>query len=275
MNKTVTLHISTILFILFASSSQLSTQQDNALSESSEGLVNLATKVVKKLTGNEEKKDESVAEEKKEEEPIISTEEETRIYTFDRLKELVVDHEKTIPFCMVGSFRGHFRLYGTTIRNSMIAHFRQCNKNGGINGKWIRLICVDDFGKPDITHKIITALRKKHGVEIFVGNMGTRNTAHILSLVKRKKIALLFPWGGGEHLYDPNLHNLVNGLGNIKPQLSSLIEYCTQGLLMKKIAIFYSDGTFYSTAKNMVIDLLKEKAFVRHHKHPTTVLPWT
>lgn len=188
----------------------------------------------------------------------LSTEEELRIYTLKTLNEVNVDHDTEYAFGMVGSFTGHFRLYGTTIRNGIMAYFKRINAQGGLHDKRLRLICVDDYGQPQTTGKVIRKLRSIHKIKTFIGNMGARNIAHIKPLIAHKKIALLFPWGGDELVTGPRLKNLINGPGNLLPQLKSLVSYCVNDLLLRKIAIFYSDGTFYTNAKNHIIRILKK-----------------
>lgn len=229
--------------------------------QAAESLTSLAESVV--TTVSKETNDEKLEREQQEAEEAkdpLTPEDELKIYTRAELKDLVVDHEKTYTFAMVGSFSGHFRLYGHAIRDGILARFRHINKTkNGVKNKWLRLICVEDNGNPNIAHKIITELRKKHKVATFIGNMGTRNVSHVTPLIERKRIAMLFPWGGKESLRSAHLTNLVNGLGHIEPQVRNIIDHCINGLLLKKIAIFHSDGTFYTSAKDTTITLLKEE----------------
>jgi ABC-type branched-subunit amino acid transport system substrate-binding protein len=254
-----------VIFLCFLSFSPyaLGTEEAKELTppQASESLTSLAESVVTIVSEDtaEEKQEKEQEEAEKSQDPF-TPEDELKIYSITDLKDLTVDHETTYPFAMVGSFTGHFRLYGTAIRNGMLARFRHINKEeNGINNKWIRLICVEDNGNPNLAHKIITQLRKKHNVATFVGNMGTRNVAHVTPLIERKRIAMLFPWGGKEDLRSSHLTNLVNGLGHMEPQIKDIIEHCINGLLLKKIAIFHSDGTFYSNAKDTTVTLLKEE----------------
>lgn len=188
----------------------------------------------------------------------LPTEEELRIYTLKTMQEINIDHDMEYVFGMVGSFTGHFRLYGTTIRNGIMSYFKRINAQGGLHNKRLRLICVDDYGQPQTTGKVIKRLRREHKITSFIGNMGARNIAHIKPLIAHKKIALLFPWGGDELVSGPRLENLINGPGSMLPQLKALVSYCVNELLLRKIAIFYSDGTFYSNAKNHVLNILKK-----------------
>jgi len=190
--------------------------------------------------------------------PTALTSDDLVVYTAKTLSTLSVDHATTINFAMTGGFEGHFKLYAELIRNGILACFNRINFEGGIFGKKLRLICVNDDGDPSLTQKITNILRKKHNVTMHLGSMGTRGILQILPLIKSKKIAMFFPWGGSQALRDPALTNIVNGLGELEPQLRELVLYTTQVLRFKKIALFHSDGTFNSTAMQKVRQLLKE-----------------
>ena len=260
MNKSVMSHQVIIICIFSVFSSALSADETKTITPpvASESLTSLAATVVHTVIDEPEK--EETKESGSTDSPPFTQEEGNKVYTYETLKTVNIDHARTYTFAMVGSFSGHFRLYGAAIKNGMLAHFNKLNKvQNGIHNKWLRLLCVEDNGDPNQAHKIITYLRKKHGVATFVGNMGTRNISHVTPLIERSRIAMLFPWGGKEALRSSHLTNLVNGLGHIKPQLTDIIQYCINGLLLKKIAIFHSDGTFYSSAKDSTIRLLQEE----------------
>jgi ABC-type branched-subunit amino acid transport system substrate-binding protein len=153
---------------------------------------------------------------------------------------------------------GALQLYGELIRNAIHARFNRINKLGGINGQKLELVSMDDRGEPEITQKNISIMRKR-GIDMFLGNMGTRSVFKVLPLIEKKEIAILFPWGGDKRLRKPHLTNLVNGLGLMAPQLDKIIEYIFEDLRLKKIAIFYDDSAFGKTNKNEIITQLKSK----------------
>jgi len=147
---------------------------------------------------------------------------------------IIVDHAQEIVFGQSGSFSGHFKYYGISIRDAILAYFEHVNQNGGIQGKKLRLISLDDAGDSEKTKENIELLYHKHGVTMFFGVMGTRGIISLLPLIKEKKIAMYFPWGGDETLRDPSLTNIINGLGLLEPQVQILAQYVSNTLHLKK-----------------------------------------
>jgi len=153
---------------------------------------------------------------------------------------------------------GALQLYGELIRNAILAKFNSVNKKGGINGKILRLISFDDAGDPQKTFSNIN-LMKKNKIDMFLGLSGTRSILKILPLIRKKEIAVLFPWAGDEKLRQSNLSHLINGIGWIEPQIKSLTKYSLDRLRLNKIAIFHEDSSFGSTNKDTLVKELKKR----------------
>jgi len=160
---------------------------------------------------------------------------------------------------------GSLQLYGELIRNAINARFKRVNQAGGIKKKQLRLLSLDDGGKPTKTKENIELMRKQK-IDMFLGNMGTRNTLEILPLIQQKKIAVFFPWGGSPEFRKPNLSHIINGLGLIEPQIEALVDHTINTIRLKKIAIFHDDGTFGIQNKNMLVD-----ALARYKTIPTAI----
>jgi len=170
-----------------------------------------------------------------------------------------VDHKYEIPFGQSAFLLGTFRVYAQTIGNSIKARFLRVNSEGGVQGKMLRLIPIDDGGKPLTTKRNVELLLKKHKIDMFLGNMGTRGVLAVKPLIEQKKIAMLFPWGGDDKLRDPGLSHLINGLGLVEPQIEALIDYIVDELRLEKIAIFHSDGGFGTQNEAFATDALQDK----------------
>jgi ABC-type branched-subunit amino acid transport system substrate-binding protein len=162
----------------------------------------------------------------------------------NKLKLPKIDFSKEIVFGQSAFLsEGALQLYGELIRNAINARFNRINENGGITGtasrgdKILKLVSLDDAGEPEKTLRNINFF-KKHNIDMFLGNTGTRSTLKILPMIQKKEIALFFPWGGDDRLRKPDLTNLVNGLGLIRPQLKTMVNHTIDTLGLKKIAIF-------------------------------------
>lgn len=171
---------------------------------------------------------------------------------------LEINNEKEIIFGQSIYETGSLETYGKIIKNAIQACFNTINEKGGINGKQLRLVSMDDKGDPVKAEKNIENMLNKYKIDMFLGNMGTRNILKVLPLIRNQKIAMLFPWGGDETLRSPDLKNIINGPGLITPQIEKLVEYIVESTQFRKIAIFYSDSSFYKSIEEQTIEVLKK-----------------
>jgi len=174
-----------------------------------------------------------------------------------------INPKKEIVFGQSGIFSGSFKLYGSIIKNAINVYFEKINKTGGIRGKKLRLISLDDGGSPVKAEQNISKL-KKHGVTMFLGNMGTRSILKVLPQIQSKEIAMFFPWAGNDQFRNPELTNIINGPGLLQAQLEQLVTHIVDNIRHKKIAIFHADDSFSSGAAK---DLKKE--LEKHMIKPT------
>ena len=170
--------------------------------------------------------------------------------------EQVKKEADEIVFGQTLNLDGSFKLYGNIIERGILACFNQVNEEGGINGKKLKLVSMDDRGIPEKSENNINTMMNKYNIDMFLGNMGTRSIQKVLPLSEQGKIAMLFPWGGDKQLRSPELSYIVNGPGLIEPQIDALIQYIVKNLRLIKIALFHSDGEFdlanKQTAKNIL-----------------------
>jgi len=174
----------------------------------------------------------------------------------DENQPIIIDAEKEIVFGQSGMFSSHFHHYGKAIRDGINAAFKKINEQGGINGKLLRLVSLEDFGNPLTSLKNVEYLMKEYKIKLFMGNMGTRSILNLLPLLESKSIALLFPWGGDKQLYNPNLKTVINGPGLLEPQIQALVNFAKQQLKISKVSIFHADDTFSTHAAQSLTAML-------------------
>jgi ABC-type branched-subunit amino acid transport system substrate-binding protein len=165
--------------------------------------------------------------------------------------------DKEIAFGISGSFTGHFGYYGNAIKHGIESYFEQINKQGGIQGKKLKLIGFDDNSDPQKTKKNVEDLMHQ-GITMFIGIMGTRGMLSILPLIKEKKIAVFFAWGGDPKLRDSSLTHIINGPGLLEPQLDALAKYVADTLHLNQIGIFYADDDFSTDGASYLKKILEK-----------------
>ncbi len=167
-----------------------------------------------------------------------------KVFKQKELKALIIDHHKEYVFGQSGDFSGHFKPYAEQIKIGIETYFRKVNQRGGVHGKKLRLVSVDDYSNSQKTEENIRLLHRYHEVDRFLGVMGTRGVHAVLDLIEHKKIAMLFPWGSSPKLRNPALSHFIGGPGLIKPQIDELVRYAIQELRLKKIALYHDDSDF-------------------------------
>lgn len=111
---------------------------------------------------------------------------------------------------------------------------------------------MEDNGDPAQAANNIAQLRAK-GIDMFLGNMGSRSIVKLLPQIEAHDIALFFPWGGDEQLRSQKLSSMINGPGLLEPQIKTLVDHIVNNVKQKKIAVFYADDDFSVGAKDDLV----------------------
>lgn len=158
-------------------------------------------------------------------------------------QRLQIDHAHEIVFGQSAMFSGSMGVYAHSIKDAINAYFSRVNKEGGVRGKHLRLVSLDDKADLKVAKKNMD-LFLKQGVTMFLGNMGSKNTTHLLPILEQDSIGLLFPWTGDMRLRNASLKSVINGPGLMAQQVTKLAEYTVKHLGHKRVAIFHADDSF-------------------------------
>jgi branched-chain amino acid transport system substrate-binding protein len=91
----------------------------------------------------------------------------------------------------------------STVGIAQAAYFKMVNENGGINGRKINLISLDDAYSPPKTVEQIRRLVESDVVLMIFQSLGTAPNAAIQKYLNQKKIPHLFVSSGASRFNDP------------------------------------------------------------------------
>jgi ABC-type branched-subunit amino acid transport system substrate-binding protein len=123
------------------------------------------------------------------------------------------------------------------------AWFNEVNRKGGINGKKIRLISLDDQYEPELTIINTKRLLEKPNLLALFGYVGTPTTKEILPFIEERKIPLIAPLTGASILRDKDLKMVVNLRASYQMEIDKIVESLVRNA-RQKIAIIYQDDAF-------------------------------
>jgi len=141
------------------------------------------------------------------------------------------------------ALKGPAQALGQGMRDGALAYFNHVNAKGGINGKIIKLITLDDGYEPKACVTNSNQLIEKDRVFLLFGYVGTPTSKAVFDIIKKTKVPFFAPFTGAEFLRNPP----TKGIFNIRASYFQETEAMVDTLLMnnkKRISVFYQDDSF-------------------------------
>lgn len=168
--------------------------------------------------------------------------------------------DKEIKIGNIMPYSGPASAYGA-IGKSMGAYFNKINAEGGINGRQIKFISVDDGYNPARTVEQARKLVEEEEVLFTVGVLGTPPNSAIHKYMNQKKVPQLFVATGATKWGDPKNFPWTMGW---QPNYQSEAKIYAQHLLATKpngkVAILYQNDDYGKDYLKGFLDGLGDKA---------------
>ncbi|MFZ0727118.1 MAG: ABC transporter substrate-binding protein [Desulfobacterales bacterium] len=137
------------------------------------------------------------------------------------------------------ALRGHASFLGTQTLRGAMCYLSHVNAQGGIHGRTIKVIALDDSYDPPMclanTQKLIIDDR----VFALFCYVGTPTTVRILPLIDDVRIPLLGMFTGANALRDPFDRYLINIRASYYEETGAAVSHLVNDLSITKIAVFY------------------------------------
>jgi branched-chain amino acid transport system substrate-binding protein len=163
-----------------------------------------------------------------------------------------VDAAGEIVFGMSTVLTGSAENLGKDMQRGILAGFERANRKGGVNGRRLRLIALDDGYEPARTGPNMRKLIEKDNVLAVIGNVGTPTAIVAVPLVNEEKTLLFAPFSGGPILRnDPPDRYVINFRAGYAEETAAMIDALIDvgGLKPEEIGFFtqrdgYGDAGF-------------------------------
>ncbi len=148
---------------------------------------------------------------------------------------------------MSAAFTGPSSTLGVELYRGAMAYLEHVNRNGGINGRKIRVKAYDDSYTPAPAVENTIALVEQDRVLLLFGYVGTPTVTRTLPLLKKysaQHVYLFFPYTGAqpqrEAPYDGFVFNLRS---SYRRETQGLVDHFVQ-IGRKRIAVFYQADAY-------------------------------
>jgi len=132
-----------------------------------------------------------------------------------------------------------------TIGRTIAAYYRMVNERGGVNGRKITFISVDDGYSPPKTVEQTRNLVEQQEVLAIVGSLGTPTNASVQRYLNDRKVPQLFLFTGASRFRDPKAYPWTIGgdLGYLD-ESRAFARFIMENASAAKIGILYQNDDF-------------------------------
>ena len=153
--------------------------------------------------------------------------------------------EKRIIFGQSAAFSGPAQALGGNMRLGIEAAFHETNQGGGVHGRRLELLSLDDAYEPEAA--IANTLRLINEEEVFalIGAVGTPTSRSATPVAAEAGIPYIAPFTGAEFLRNAEvLGNVLNLRASYYQETEEMVARLTEDLDIRRIAVMYQDDSF-------------------------------
>lgn len=197
-----------------------------------------------------------------------------------RAQALAASTHPDIVLGMSTALSGPAADLGSNMRRGVLAALERANRAGGIQGRRLRLIALDDGYEPSRTAPNMRQLLEKENVLAVIGNVGTPTAIAAIPIAIDQKTLFFAPFtGAGVCRKDPPDRYVINYRASYAEETGAMIDALIDraGLKIEDIAFFtqrdgYGDAGFSGGVAALKRHGLKEENLALHVRYERNTL---
>lgn len=162
----------------------------------------------------------------------------------------------TITLGMSSPFTGPNGAYGVEMRDTMAAYFRRVNEAGGVHGRKIELVALDDGYETERTVANTHKLLQDHRVFALVGYYGSSPTTEAMKVFSAAQTPLIGTISGADSLRQPANRYMFHVRASYADETATIVNQLVR-LHMRNIAVLYQNDGFGKSGLEGVSAALK------------------
>ena len=164
-----------------------------------------------------------------------------------------------VLFGQSAAFSGPAKELGTNMRLGIRAAFHEANQAGGVHGRSLELISLDDSYEPEKAVTNTLQLIEDERVFMLMGAVGTPTSRSATPVSVSAGVPYLAPFTGAEFLRTLGPENVINVRASYNQETEEMVERLTQDLGITRIAVMYQDDSFGRAGYQGAVDALRRR----------------
>ena len=150
----------------------------------------------------------------------------------------------TIRIGQVCALTGPAQSLGQEVKAGATAYFAHINSQGGIHGRKVRLLTLDDRYEPEQTIEATKKLIDEEQVFMLFGYVGTPTSTAAVPLTKQAQVPFFAPFTGAQFLRTPVRANAYTVRASYFQETEAQVHQLVDVLGKKNIAVFYQNDSY-------------------------------
>ena len=163
-----------------------------------------------------------------------------------------------VMFGQSAVFSGPSRELGINMRLGIEAAFAEANRAGGVHGRQLSLVSLDDFYEPEAAVINSRALIND-GVFALIGGIGTPTARSVAPLTAALGVPFVAPFTGAAFLRDGSWDNIVNVRASYDLETEEMVDRFTEDFGLEQVAVLYQDDSFGRAGYSGVLAALERR----------------
>ncbi|MCY4086697.1 MAG: ABC transporter substrate-binding protein [Actinomycetia bacterium] len=164
-----------------------------------------------------------------------------------------------ILFGQSAAFSGPAQELGQSMGLGIEAAFHEVNQNGGVHGRQLELVSLDDSYEPEAAIANTLHLIEEQEVFALIGAVGTPTSRSAVPVAESRGIPYIAPFTGAAFLRDPKWDNVINLRASYNQETEEMVARLTDELGLERIAVMYQDDSFGRAGYRGVIGALERR----------------
>jgi ABC-type branched-subunit amino acid transport system substrate-binding protein len=151
----------------------------------------------------------------------------------------------TVTFGQSGCFTGTCATAGLQYRAGILTAFHERNREGGVNGRELKLVSRDDGYEPELAAANADWFAATSEVFAVIGGIGTPTARRIAPALRRAKMPFVGHYTGADFLSDARRYpNVVNVRTVYAEEVRRLVVHMFEELGARRFGIIFQDDAF-------------------------------
>ena len=164
-----------------------------------------------------------------------------------------------VLFGQSAAFSGPASELGTNMKQGILAAFDEANRRGGVHGRLLELVSLDDAYEPEAAIANTIRLIDEEEVFALIGAVGTPTSRSATPITAESGIPYVAPFTGAAFLRDPNLPNVINLRASYNQETEEMVARLTGELGLERIAVMFQDDSFGRAGYRGTVEALERR----------------